>query len=150
MTAILRAAQPTDAGATGEILWGYLSQTSWMPQFYTAAEIIGFCGLMIDRGWVTLATANEQIEGFIARDKTEIHALYLSQKCIGKGVGSQLLNDAKTASKQLELWTFQAATKAQQFYLRQSFIEIDRTDGSGNDEKLPDIHYVWTRKATTK
>ncbi|MBV1895012.1 MAG: GNAT family N-acetyltransferase [Rhodobacteraceae bacterium] len=150
MNAVLRAAQSTDAGATGGILWGHLSTTSWMPQLYTAAEVIDFCGLMIDRGWVTVATFSGQIEGFIARNKTEIHALYLSQKAVGKGVGKLLLNDAKTRSKWLELWTFQAAIKAQKFYLAQNFIETERTDGAGNDEKLPDIRYVWTRKAKTK
>ncbi len=150
MTAHLRAAQPTDAGAAGAILWKYLSSTSWMPQLHTGAETISFCGLMIDRGWVTVATVNDRIEGFIARDKTEIHALYLNRKVVGKGIGKQLLNDAKKRSEVLDLWAFQFNTGAQRFYLRQGFVETERTDGSGNDENLPDIHYVWTRKAKRK
>jgi GNAT superfamily N-acetyltransferase len=150
VTAFLRAAQPTDAGATGDILWRYLSDTSWMPQLYTAAETIGFCGLMIDRGWVTVAMVNNRVEGFIARDETEIHALYLNPKVVGKGIGKQLLCDAKERSETLELWTFQAATGAQRFYLHQGFVETKRTDGARNDENLPDIRYLWTRKALVK
>lgn len=147
MNAQLRAAQPTDAGATGDILWTYLCRTDWMPKLYSAAETIGFCGTMIDRGWVTVATLNNQIEGFIARQDTEIHALYLNRKVVGRGIGKMLLSDAKSRSEQLELWTFQAATGAQRFYLREGFGELERTDGARNDENLPDIHYIWTRKA---
>lgn len=150
MSAILRAAQPTDAGATGDILWRYLSETSWMPQLYTAAETISFCGLMIDRGWVTVATVNDRIEGFIACSETEIQALYLNPKVVGKGIGKLLLNEAKRRSERLDLWAFQAASDAQGFYLCQGFVETDRTDGARNDENLPDIHYVWTRRAKGK
>jgi GNAT superfamily N-acetyltransferase len=146
----LRAAQPTDAGATGDVLWKYLSETSWIPQLYTAAETIGFCGTMIDRGWVTVAMVKDQIEGFIARDRAEIHALYLTRKVVGRGIGKLLVDDAKAQTVQLDLWTFQAATGAQRFYLRQDFVEQDRTDGAHNDENLPDIHYIWTRKAAAK
>ena len=150
MIACLRAAQPTDAGATGDVLWKYLCETNWIPQLYTAAETIGFCGTMIDRGWVTVATVQGRVEGFIARDKNEIHALYVTRKVVGHGVGKQLLNDAKSQTQQLDLWTFQAATGAQRFYLRQGFVEQDRSDGTRNDENLPDIHYIWTRKAADK
>jgi len=34
---------------------------------------------------------------------------------------------------------------AQRFYLRHGFRETARTDGASTDEKLPDIHYVWSR-----
>lgn len=146
----LRAAQPTDAGATGNILWTYLSESNWIPQLYTAAETIGFCGTMIERGWVTVATGKGQVEGFIARDKAKVHALYVTGKIMGHGVGKQLLNDAKSQSEMLDLWAFQGATETQSFYLRQGFVEQERTDGAGNDENLPDIHYLWTRKAADK
>ena len=150
MNVQLRAAQPTDAGATGDVLWNYLCRTDWMPNLYTAAETIGFCGSMIDRGWVTVATLSDQVEGFIARDGDEIHALYLNRKLVRLGVGKMLLDDAKSGRKRLDLWAFQAATGAQRFYLREGFVEQDRTDGARNDENLPDIHYIWTRKAAKK
>ena len=85
MTVQLRAAQPTDAGATGDVLWKYLCRTDWMPNLYTAAETISFCGVMIDRGWVTVAILDDQVEGFIARDGDEIHALYLNRKVARRG-----------------------------------------------------------------
>lgn len=149
MMADLRAARSTDAGATGDILWRYQTATEWMPKLYSAAETLAFCGSMIDRGWVTLAVVQGQTVGFIARDGVDIHALYLTHAMIGRGVGQMLLDDAKVRSDRLCLWTYQAASGAQKFYLRHGFIEKDRTDGSDNDNHMPDVFYVWTREATT-
>ena len=50
---------------------------------------------------------------------------------------------AKAGRDRLELWTFQANTRAIAFYRREGFVEAARTDGSGNDEKLPDLRLVW-------
>jgi len=146
VSGFLRPAWPTDAGKTGDILWAFISDTDWMPCLYTAAETISFCGQMIDRGWVTVAVLDDQVQGFIARDGAEIHALYLAQSAKRRGLGRMLLEDAKAQSKHLKLWTFQANTSAQQFYLREGFVEAARTDGADNDEKLPDIHYIWPEK----
>ncbi|MEO1733432.1 MAG: hypothetical protein AAFR45_07355, partial [Pseudomonadota bacterium] len=52
MTAWLRPARPTDAGTLGDILWSFAECTDWMPELFSAAECIGLCGDMIDRGWV--------------------------------------------------------------------------------------------------
>ena len=59
------------------------------------------------------------------------------------GLGRALLEDAMARNTSLRLWTFQANTGAQRFYLRAGFTEAQRTDGADNEEKLPDIEYVW-------
>ena len=43
----------------------------------------------------------------------------------------------------LELWTFQINATAQRFYERHGFVAVDRTDGSANEEREPDIRYRW-------
>ena len=63
----------------------------------------------------------------------------------GQRIGHRLLRDAQKQETALELWTFQANEGAQRFYLREGFKEVERTDGQGNDEKLPDIRYRWER-----
>ncbi len=144
MTPTLRPARTTDAGAVGAILSEFVDSTPWMPRIHTRAEDLSFAGRMIDKGWVTVAEA-PQVLGFMARDDTEVNALYVAGSARGQGLGSQLIEAAKAASETLCLWTFQANTAAQQFYLRHGFREITRTDGAGNDEKLPDIRYRWER-----
>lgn len=145
MTYFLRAATPLDAGATGAILHRFNSDTPWMPKLHSEAETISFCGVMIDRGWVTVAESERsgQLLGFLARDGAEVCSLYLAPGACGQGIGRALLAAAKAAQPRLVLHTFQANLGAQRFYLREGFCERARSDGSANDEGLPDIIYEW-------
>ncbi|CAA9412428.1 MAG: hypothetical protein AVDCRST_MAG35-1509, partial [uncultured Quadrisphaera sp.] len=43
----------------------------------------------------------------------------------------------------LALWTFASNVAAQRFYERHGFVAGDRTDGSGNEERAPDVRYAW-------
>ena len=38
---------------------------------------------------------------------------------------------------------FQSNTGACRLYERRGLVEIERTDGSGNEEKAPDIRMAW-------
>ena len=96
----------------------------------------------------TVAVVDRQVIGFIARELGMIHALYVVPEWCGHGVGQRLLQAAKQASQELELYTFQANASAQRFYLREGFGEVTRSDGAGNDEGLPDIKYHWSAKET--
>ncbi len=147
MSVDLRKARTTDAGTIGEILHRFQIDTPWMPELHTGAETIAFCGDLIDRGWVTVVEIDGQVLGFLARNENEVHCLYLAAAATRQGLGKLLLDEAKSASAQLGLWTFQANEGAQRFYLREGFTEVKRTDGSDNDENLPDIYYVWSKES---
>ena len=144
----LRPAQPTDAGRTGWILHRFARDTPWMPQLYSEAEAISFCGVMIDRGWVTVAKEAGRVTGFLARDGAEICSLYLAPGCCGQGQGLALLQHAKSQQSRLWLQAFAANDGAQRFYLREGFVEVGRSDGSRNDEGLPDIRFEWRARRT--
>ena len=124
MTVRLRPARSTDAGKLGVILKQFQDHNDWMPDLYTAAETIAFCGALFDRGWVTVAMLDDRVVGFLARDDAEICALYLTRRAFGKGVGRALLEDAKTRSTRLTLRVFQANTGAQRFYRRPELVSI--------------------------
>ncbi|MEL6885183.1 MAG: GNAT family N-acetyltransferase [Pseudomonadota bacterium] len=141
----LRPARSTDAGAVGGILSAFIDGTDWMPRIHTRAEDIGFAGHMIDKGWVTVAE-DEGVAGFLARAGGDIQALYIAPSAQGQGCGSCLLKDAQAHSDALSLWTFQANTGAQAFYVRHGFAEVERTDGARNDEGLPDIRMTWQKE----
>jgi GNAT superfamily N-acetyltransferase len=147
----LRAARSTDAGKLGAMISDAVTANTWKPRLHSGAQDIAHMGDLIDRGWVTVCEQGGQVAGFLARDRSAVQSLYVQRGAQGLGIGALLLNDAKAASGRLELWTFQANVGAQRFYLRHGFAEVERTDGSGNEEGLPDIRYVWvapTDKAT--
>jgi GNAT superfamily N-acetyltransferase len=73
-----------------------------------------------------------------------IEQLYLHPSWRGRGLGDRFIELAKSRSPQgLELWTFQVNEPAMRFYTRHGFREMDRTDGSANEEREPDVRYAW-------
>jgi ribosomal protein S18 acetylase RimI-like enzyme len=100
---------------------------------------------MIERGWVTVVEEGGRVAGFSANDGATVHALYVDMALRGQGFGGALLRDLQAKEDALTLWTFQENTPAQRFYARYGFTEVERTDGSGNDEHLPDIRLSWER-----
>lgn len=147
MNVVLRPATPLDAGAVGAILHRFNHDTVWMPKLYSEAETISFAGVMIDRGWVTVATRDGLVLGFMARDGVEICSLYLRAEAQGQGIGVQFLAEAKAASSVLELWAFEANEGARRFYRREGFRDVARSDGARNEEGLPDVRLRWQRGA---
>lgn len=92
------------------------------------------------------ARNGEALVGFVAFRPGWVDQLYVlpsAQRC---GVGTALLDLAKSASATLSLWTFQRNRPAREFYERHGFVMIDETDGSGNEELEPDVLYRWTRE----
>ena len=142
----LRHARSTDAGKVGAILSEFIDTTPWMPRLHSRAEDVGFAAQMIDRGWVIVAHDGQQVTGFAAREGEEVHALYVAGDARRFGVGSALVRACQAAEDRLSLWTFQANTGAQAFYIRHGFCGRERTDGSRNDEGLPDIRFEWIKE----
>ncbi|WP_232534251.1 GNAT family N-acetyltransferase [Plantactinospora sp. KBS50] len=77
-------------------------------------------------------------------DDDWVDQLYVDPAFTGRGLGSHLVEFAKSRRPVgLQLWTFATNTRAQGFYLRHGFGAAEATDGSGNEEKAPDIRFVW-------
>lgn len=73
-----------------------------------------------------------------------VEQLYLHPRYLGLGYGSQLLSFAKAWSNgELKLWCFEQNVGGCAFYDKHGFVEIERTDGSDNEEKMPDILFKW-------
>jgi GNAT superfamily N-acetyltransferase len=85
------------------------------------------------------------IDGFIAFREGWVDHLYIAPECQRAGVGSALLEQAMRTHSPLRLWTFQKNVGAIKFYSARGFHEIERTDGSSNEEREPDILFEWTR-----
>ncbi|MFI1352082.1 GNAT family N-acetyltransferase [Streptomyces sp. NPDC020898] len=74
--------------------------------------------------------------------------LYLAPDWRGRGIGDRFVALAKErAPGGLSLWTFQINKPAHRFYERHGFVAAEHTDGSGNEEREPDVRYVWQPRA---
>ncbi|MBD3849476.1 GNAT family N-acetyltransferase [Bosea sp. SSUT16] len=88
----------------------------------------------------------DELIGFIAFRENWIDQLYVLPAYQGRGVGSALLIEAQARHAGLQLWTFQRNEAARRFYENRGFIVAEQTDGSHNEEREPDVRYVWRRE----
>ncbi|WP_407170476.1 GNAT family N-acetyltransferase [Bradyrhizobium sp. ORS 111] len=88
----------------------------------------------------------EAMSGVIAFHDDWIEQLYVLPAAQGRGIGSALLEIAKQEAHRLQLWTFQRNARARRFYEARGFVVVEETDGSRNEEREPDIRYLWTRQ----
>src|ERR1700751_2377708 len=84
-----------------------------------------------------------RLVGVIAFLEDWIDQLYVLPEAQGHGIGSRLLDVAKSTYPVLSLWTFQRNAPARRFYLKHGFFVVDESDGAGNEEKEPDVLYKW-------
>jgi chorismate mutase/GNAT superfamily N-acetyltransferase len=85
--------------------------------------------------------------GFLLLEADWLHSLYVHPDHARRGVGSALLDLAKSLRPQgFSLWVFASNAPARRFYLRHGLWELEHTDGSGNEERAPDVRMVWLGK----
>lgn len=150
MSPALRPARSLDAGQMGAMISEAVTARAWKPRLHSGAEDIAHADALIARGWVTVAETPEggAVAGFLAREGSYVHALFIAPAWQRRGIGRALIARAKAASPALDLWTFAANTAARRFYEDAGFAEIARGDGSENEEGLPEIHYRWSAPDT--
>jgi GNAT superfamily N-acetyltransferase len=100
--------------------------------------------VMIAQRETWLAWEHETALGLLVLDGSEVDWLFVDPVAQSRGVGSALIDHAKTCRPNgLALWVFESNRRAQAFYERHGFVIVDRTDGAGNEEKAADIRYAW-------
>lgn len=91
--------------------------------------------------WV--ATAGDQLIGFLALDGSTIDRLFIHPDHQREGVGTALIEKAKALSpRALELHTHQQNISGCSFYEKHGF-RVARYGTSGPPESAPDIEYRW-------
>ena len=91
--------------------------------------------------WV--AVQGDDIIGLLALHDDWVEQLYLRPGRTGEGLGSRLLDLAKSQRPQgLQLWVFQSNVRAIRFYERHGFVAETWTAGD-NEEGAPDARMRW-------
>lgn len=84
------------------------------------------------------------VVGYARFDATWLDDLYVVPGRQGEGVGGMLLELVKARRPAgFGLWVFESNLPARAFYRRHGMVERERTDGSANEERAPDIRMEW-------
>ena len=88
--------------------------------------------------------ADGALVGFATLTPTWLESLYVAPSAQRSGVGSALLDLAKAQRPDgFALWVFESNVPARAFYARHGLVELERTDGSANEERRPDVRMAW-------
>lgn len=103
-------------------------------------------GLLSDnKNTVLKAVSDDKIDGFCVLREVWLDHMYVDPDSQGRGIGNAMLHQAQSLQDELQLWVFQQNTDAIRLYERNGFTKAEETDGSGNEEQLPDARYVWRK-----
>ncbi len=143
---VLRRAEPSDAAAIADV---------WLRSFGAALPSVRRANsedevrrwirdVLVPRHDAWVAEADGAVVGVLALSAGWLDQLYLDPAWRGRGLGDRLIALAKRLRPAgLQLWTFQVNEPAQRFYERHGFVVVERTDGSRNEEREPDVRYIW-------
>jgi GNAT superfamily N-acetyltransferase len=144
----LRPAHPDDAARVARVLLA--SRQAFLPYAVSPHSDEDtrrwVRDVLVPSGGVTVALDGEAMVGVLAVSRDAgvswIDQLYLSPAFVGRGLGTRLLRHAlQRLEPPVRLYTFQANAGARRFYERHGFRAIAFSDGSGNDERCPDVLY---------
>lgn len=144
----LRAASPADANRIADVLLASRKAfLAYAPSPYSDAEIRSWvCDVLLPGEQVTVAVVDDRIVGVSCVNRSDgvswLTQMYLEPEHANRGIGTKLLAHALAENpRPFRLYTFQQNLGARRFYERQGFVPIAFTDGTGNEEKCPDVLY---------
>jgi GNAT superfamily N-acetyltransferase len=143
---VLRPASPADAAAIADVwLTSFGAALPTVRRAHTDDEVRGWIrDVLVPRHDTWVAEVDGAVVGVLALSEGWLDQLYLAPGWRGRGIGDRLVALAKQRQPGgLQLWTFQVNEPAQRFYERHGFLAVERTDGDGNEEREPDVRFVW-------
>ena len=152
MTIDLRLAAPGDANLVADLyLRSRKELVAFAPLAHSDADVRDWIARhLIPAGRTTVAVVDGALVGFMsvstASECSWITHLYLDPDWVARGIGTRLLALAqRELPSPIRLYTFQQNQRARTFYERRGFKAVEFSDGSGNEEKCPDVLYEWRR-----
>jgi putative acetyltransferase len=120
----------------------------WLPRLHTPEEDLFFFESSVMKTCeVFVSQVDAHVTGFCAVRGDWIDHLYIRPGMLRQGFGTRLLDQAKLGRPALQLWTFQKNENARRFYEVRGFTPAEQTDGHANEEREPDVRYVWRANA---
>lgn len=143
----LRQATPQDLPVVAELLItvreaAYPAMPPGLHPPHDARAYVGRWDLSACDVW--LAESDGRLVGYARVGLDWLDDLYVDTCASGTGVGSALLDLVKAQRPHgFCLWVFESNQPARRFYRNRGLVELERTDGSGNEEQAPDVRMAW-------
>jgi GNAT superfamily N-acetyltransferase len=142
---VLRRAEPDDAAAIAAVLREARDAHAFLPRLHTAEDDYQFVSeRMLPAHEVWVVEEQAVVIGFASFSDDLLGHLYVAPRAQRRGVGRLLLDMVKQRRPDgFVLWTHQPNAQARAFYEREGLRAVEFTDGSSNEEKVPDVRYAW-------
>jgi ribosomal protein S18 acetylase RimI-like enzyme len=144
---VLRRATPADANAIAAVLTAARARQAFIPPLHTPDDDRRFVSdVMLPSTEVWVVEEAGMVVGFASFGEDVLGHLYVAPEAQRRGIGRVLLDTVKARRPDgFTLWTHQPNAPGRAFYDRQGLIAVEFTDGAANEEKVPDVRYVWQR-----
>jgi chorismate mutase/GNAT superfamily N-acetyltransferase len=153
----LRRARDDDADSIVAVYLAARREAAMPPGIHPDHEVRAWLAsrLGADEVWVaetpvtgetpeTPETPSGRLAAYARMTETWLDDLYVAPDHARQGVGSALLDLVKSRRPDgFCLWVFEMNVPARAFYARHGLVELERTDGEGNEERAPDVRMAW-------
>jgi ribosomal protein S18 acetylase RimI-like enzyme len=144
MSTEIRRALPADSAETASVFLAARATMTYLPRLHSDEETRAFIASVVRDHETFVAVRLNRIVGFAAVQGDWLGHLYVHPERFNSRTGTKLLDEAKFQRPDgFQFWVFQQNTGARRFYERHGCALARLTDGSGNEEKVPDALYVW-------
>ena len=141
----IRRAVANDADEAAAMFSAALKSMAFFPKLHSDEEDRLFVRRFIVEEETWIALRDGRVIGLACIEGDRLAHLYVDPTHHNRGAGTALLNRVKAERPTgFDLWTFQANTGARRFYERHGLTAVECTDGSRNEEQLPDVRYAWS------
>jgi ribosomal protein S18 acetylase RimI-like enzyme len=141
---MIRRATADDLDAVAALFRRSFGTLDFLPTLHTPEEDREYLASVIAEQDVWVAEEDGGVVGFLALKGDHGTFFYVDPEAQSHGHGSELFAEAQRARPRgFDFWVFQANGKARRFYEKRGCVAVEFTDGSGNEEKTPDVRYEW-------
>jgi GNAT superfamily N-acetyltransferase len=144
MPTLVRRALLADSDEIAEVFLASRATMTYLPRLHTDDDTRSFIAHVVRDLETFVAVRAERIVGFAALREDWLDHLYVLPERFNTQTGTKLFEEVRFQRPQgVQFWVFQQNAGARRFYERHGCALARLTDGSRNEERLPDALYVW-------
>ena len=141
---LVRPATPHDAVAVTDVHLASRKAAAMPPSIHEDHEAYSWMAGRLADVDVWVAEVDGEIVGYLRLTPTWLDDLYVVPSHARLGIGTLLLDVAKSLRPDgFSLWVFEMSAPARAFYAHHGLVEREHTDGSDNEERVPDLRLSW-------